>query len=158
MPSKKEPTPITIGVNLVERRQCNTRCYYAKSSECSCVCDGQNHGIEREVDEPEQTSMFNANLEGPRSMTKEDFYKDEARKRSRELDFGVWWRDGRNYPVYRVTWVEATGEVYAIDQHEDRIEILGKVQTEAAIEKVMDGWSGVCGLMNSLQWVRNRVA
>lgn len=46
--------------------------------------------------------------------TIEDFYADdELRRRSMERDYGVWWKDdaGGNW---RVTWVEATGEIYAL--------------------------------------------
>ncbi len=151
----EQPETISIGVNIVERRHCNSRCYFAKSKDCSCICGGQNHGIEVELDsqdEPAQQSIFT------RSMTKDEFYKSKKRQRSRELDFRVWWRDGRNFPVYRVTWVADTGELYAIDQHDERLEILAIITDEAELEKTLDGWAGVCGLMNSLQWVRNRVA
>jgi hypothetical protein len=43
----------------------------------------------------------------------EAFYADdELRRRSPELDFGVWWRAAG--VVYRLTWVEATGELVAV--------------------------------------------
>jgi hypothetical protein len=45
--------------------------------------------------------------------TVEAFYTaDERRRRSPELDYGVWWR--RRGVVYRLTWVEATGELIAV--------------------------------------------
>lgn len=36
---------------------------------------------------------------------------DERRRRSREIDYGVWWR--WHDELYRVSWVEATGELIA---------------------------------------------
>jgi hypothetical protein len=43
----------------------------------------------------------------------EAFYQaDERRRRSPELDFGVWWRAAG--VVYRLTWVDATGELIAV--------------------------------------------
>src|SRR5215475_297665 len=43
----------------------------------------------------------------------EAFYTgDEQRRTSPELDFGVWWRHAG--VVYRLTWVEATGELVAV--------------------------------------------
>jgi hypothetical protein len=155
--NQTEPQTISIGINLVSSRKCLARCYNAKGGSCNCVCGGVNHGIERPIEAPLQQSIFDAALTGPRSLTKDEFYRNEDRKRSRELDYGVWWRDGRNYPTYRVTWVANTGEVYAIDQQEIRIELLGKVPTESEVERLLDGWSGICGLMNSLQWVREQV-
>ena len=43
----------------------------------------------------------------------EVFYADdERRRRSPELDFGVWWR--HLGVLYRLTWVDATGELVAV--------------------------------------------
>lgn len=158
MAKKDEPQSITIGINLVSSRQCLARCYYAKSSTCNCVCGGVNHGIENPVEELQQTDLFTDDLAYPRSQTINEFLANKTRVRSRELDFGVWWRDGRNYPTYRVSWIVDTGEVYALDQTEQRVEILGKVATEAEVERKLDGWAGICGLMQSLQWVRDKLA
>lgn len=55
-------------------------------------------------------------MSGPTSRyaSVEVFYADdERRRRSPELDFGVWWRD-RGGVVYRLSWVEATGELIAV--------------------------------------------
>lgn len=157
MAKHDEPQSITIGVNLVSSRHCLARCYYAKSGTCNCVCGGVNHGIERPIEDLQQTGLFTADLAYPRSQTIKEFFADKTRMRSREVDFGVWWRDGRNYPTYRVSWIADTGEVYALDQTEQRVELLGKVATEAEVEQKLDGWGGICGLMQSLQWVRDRL-
>jgi len=43
----------------------------------------------------------------------EAFYDaDERRRRSPELDFGVWWRAGG--AMFRLTWVDETGELIAV--------------------------------------------
>lgn len=158
MPKKKKqtnpPDPFTIGINLTSTLRCLARCYNAKSSTCRCVCDGKNHGIERERS-PQQDMFVTKDIK-IRHTTKSEFYKDQLREKSRELDFGVWWRDGANYPTYRVSWIENTGEIYAIDP-DDKIEILGIIPNEKRTEEVLIGWANMCGLMNSLQWVRNRI-
>lgn len=144
-----------IKVALKNKRTCLERCYNAKSSKCSCICAGVNHGIEVEANGPQQQSIqANGTL---RFITREEFYKNALRERSPELDFGVWWRDGYNHPLYRVSWLEATGEIYAIDQSENRVEILGRARTRGDIEQKLEGWAKVCGLMNSLQWVRSKL-
>jgi hypothetical protein len=66
------------------------------------------------------------------------------------------------WPTSRVTWIENTGEVYAIplsnDVTEQKIEILGIVPTEEKIEEYLKGWADKCTGMNSLDWVRNILA
>lgn len=43
----------------------------------------------------------------------ESFYAaDERRRRSPELDYGVWWRAAG--ALYRLTWVDDTGELIAV--------------------------------------------
>jgi len=91
-----------------------------------------------------------------------EFYKDEKRQHSRELDFGAQWRDGVIWPTYRVTWIENTGEVYAIpltnDNQKEKVEILAVVESEEKIEEYLKGWADKCTGMNSLDWVRNVLA
>jgi hypothetical protein len=107
----------------------------------------------------------------------EQFYsEDERRRHSEELEFGRDWTDpnGRS----EVSWVEVTGEVYAMlepsaeywadgvggmhkgDLPEKSliIEVIGVVNGRDAIEAVMSGWEDAMPGENSLQWVRDRVA
>lgn len=92
-------------------------------------------------------------------MSKEKFYSVEARKLSGEVDYGVWWRNGRTYPTYRVSFVVDTGELYATDQHEQIIILLGKIEGgEQAAEKQLKGWAEECGKINSLEWIKERVS
>lgn len=90
-------------------------------------------------------------------MNREEFYKNETRKKSRELDFGVWWRDGRDWPTYRVTWVADTGEVVAVNNNTEDYQILGKIRTEELVEEQLKGWAEICGNRDSLDWVRRQL-
>lgn len=91
-------------------------------------------------------------------MTQEEFYSSHERVMSRELDFGVWWRDGGTYPNYRITWVEATGEVISVDQRSMDYQILGVVDSEEKIEALLKGWANKCGDKDSLDWVKTQIA
>jgi len=68
----------------------------------------------------------------------------QRRARSAEVDFGVWWRlrpDDR--VTWRVSWIEATGELYAREQApgSDRYVVLGYFATRDEVEAFMDGWA-----------------
>lgn len=100
--------------------------------------------------------------------TQDEFYAGRPdRERSREVDFGVMWRSLETWPHYRVTWVEATGEVIAVclsgpglGRAEGPVEVLGVVSEERGpngIEDKLDGWVDVIHDVNSLGWVRERV-
>lgn len=111
------------------------------------------------------------------------FADDPRRERSGEADFGVWWREQAAFPVWRVSWVEETGEVYAICLHgggidagrnavavaagepTGRVEVLGVIPADldasvpyAHVEAALDGWADQCGKRDSLTWVRQRIA
>lgn len=111
----------------------------------------------------------------------EAFYADdERRRRSPELDYGVWWR--HRGIVYRVTWVEATGELIAVQLSAPRTQALvdpdkawpvgiaviggtaGSVYLLARLdvprdelEQRLDGWADVCGGDGSLGWLLDRI-
>lgn len=65
------------------------------------------------------------------------------RKRSPELDFGVWWRVPSSRAYWRVSWIEATGELYAreLALGSDRFLVLGIFPTEGQAEAAMEGWA-----------------
>ena len=48
----------------------------------------------------------------------EEYYSDnEIRRRSGEADYGVWWRSQHtDWPRYRISYVQTTGEVYILEQ------------------------------------------
>jgi hypothetical protein len=114
----------------------------------------------------------------------EAFYAaDERRRRSPELDFGVWWR--HRGVVYRLSWVEATGELIVVQLSPPRVEpfafpingegvvgglgtivvggdpetvtIIGRVNGREVVERLLDGWADWCGEQESLAWVLDRV-
>jgi hypothetical protein len=107
----------------------------------------------------------------------EQFYDDDPRRRhSEELEFGRDWRDGDTR--CEISWVEATGEVYAMLEPEVgysadgiggmhsgrpsaeqlRVEVLGIVPGRAAIAAAMSGWEEAMAGAGGLAWVRDRIA
>ena len=104
----------------------------------------------------------------------EAFYADDERRRfSPEWDYGVWWNDGvRRWPVYRLSWVIETGDLYAVSP--DELILLGNVprvgdypwsgamdawtrfKEAQTIERLLDGWAEVAG--PSLGWVLDRIS
>lgn len=92
-------------------------CWHADpTSKCVCNCGGVNHGIARKRDDQGDVfDMPELRLDKMTTfVTIEDFYATypEARH-SGESDYGVWWRDDDG-GVWRVSYVHATGHVYAI--------------------------------------------
>lgn len=85
---------------------------------------------------------------------------------SPECDYGVWWQDGKAFPRYRVSYVQLTGEVYALEGQTQEVVVLGVVPPDtkeigpkyyATLDKLLDGWEYQCGKPGSLQWVRDRL-
>lgn len=91
------------------------------------------------------------------------FYDDNPlRRRSGESDYGVWWRKWGDLGHWRVSYIRATGEVYAVERPEGPVEILGTVPPDEeglyyrTLNKVLDGWA----LSENwyLSWVRDRLS
>lgn len=165
-------------IGVFTKRKCTARCHNAKSKSCRCSCGGENHGAARRGQEIKdvQPGIFQPISAEGFETTRGAFYGEDAtgqlgteyvrigkiRARSGEVDFGVWWRDGKQYPTYRVSWVEATGELYAEEQpgyptnEMARIIVFGKAEGRENIERVMKGWAEICGAIDSLNWVRSR--
>jgi hypothetical protein len=107
-----------------------------------------------------------------------DFYDADPRRRaSEELEFGSDWNDGGART--QVSWIEATGELYAmrdplgalvtdvigdtraspVADEDLSVEPLGIVPGRAAVEAVMSGWeTAMASGPDSLAWVRARIA
>ena len=97
------------------------------------------------------------------------FYNENmARLRSGEADYGAWWHDGVGAEFWRVSYIQATGEVYAVRHQDGPVEVLGVVPPDhletdrgpyyRKLDRILDGWSEHCGKLNSLAWVRAKLA
>jgi len=107
----------------------------------------------------------------------EQFYDaNPARRHSEELEFGSDWSDAGART--QVSWVEATGELYAmraplgtlmadaigdtraspVSDEDLTVQVLGIVLGRDAIAAVMSGWPQAMVGENSLAWVRERIA
>jgi hypothetical protein len=92
------------------------------------------------------------------------FYDDDERRvRSRELDVGLWWRDGSDGPLHRAAWVFDTGELYLVrlgplEEGGGQVEVLGRVSERERLEHVLAGWRERCGEPRSLAWLRERAS
>ena len=81
----------------------------------------------------------------------DEFYAEnaEGRKRSGEMDFGVWWRSKHSAPAFphRISWVRNTGEFYVLNYQTDEVYLTDKVcKTSEQAEMFMKGWANKCGL------------
>ena len=84
---------------------------------------------------------------------------DDARRHSRERDFGLAWRN--SVAVYRAAWIADTGELYIVqlgppEQGGGHVELLA---TGAGLERMraaLSGWRTACGRDGSLDWLRER--
>ena len=97
-------------------------------------------------------------------QTLQAFYDaDPHRGCSPEADYGVHWRQHPWPGAWRVSYVKATGEVYALHQDQGPLLLLGWVAPDpqeiyyATLELILDGWPAVCGQRNGLDWVKERL-
>ncbi len=69
--------------------------------------------------------MVNGTIKKRIFQNMEEFYaNNEARRRSGEADYGVWWRTEHSiYPKYRISYIQKTGEIYILEQkNNDRMD------------------------------------
>ena len=96
----------------------------------------------------------------------ETFYSEnEARRRSGEADYGVWWMGEHDLGPWRVSYVQATGEIYAIRLGGGgQVQVLGIVPPDpdeiyyTTLDHILEDWSEHCGKRGSLEWVRSKLA
>ena len=93
---------------------------------------------------------------------KAEFYntakaRGRMRHLSREIDFGLMWRD-QEFPgrYSHLTWVAEGGEFVNI--YNDEITVLGMVEGEEQSEAVLKDWAQACTGEDGLAWVRTRLA
>lgn len=98
------------------------------------------------------------------------FEKNEERRTSGEADYGVHWHDGERGQTYRVSYVQATGEIYAVGNTAPvpPVEVLGVVTPDAdeedgrnvpyyrTLDTILDGWADAMHT-GGLDWVRRRL-
>lgn len=91
----------------------------------------------------------------------DDFFAADSRRLvSREVDFGLYWREHDGEPTYRAAWVEDTGELYVVQAGPPQaggghLEVLA-IGDRASVETALDGWAGRCRQPASLDWLRGR--
>ncbi len=95
----------------------------------------------------------------------DEFYAaDPRREVSPEVDFGVMWRGGDDaLASYRVSWVEATGELYIYrmtggHSHYSVTVFDGLSLSRDAVDAVLDGWAIVCPQLLSVGWLLGQLA
>jgi hypothetical protein len=125
----------------------------------------KHHGLAALPAERSATQTEERGTPGNTYASLDTFYAagGERRTLSLEHDFGVMWREGtRRRPRYRVSWIEATGELYALAlsefEHQRKVELLGVVDTHAQVEQLLMGWEALSYGESTLEWVRERAA
>ena len=109
-------------------------------------------------------------------MDIESFYQqNEARRESAEFEFGDEWTDAADNS-YRLSWVEATGELYLMIGPEATVSedifgdflvadepvsgltvvVIGTVGSLGAVEDQLEGWEDAMLEENSLEWLYER--
>ena len=117
----------------------------------------------------------------------EAFYDGQPERRtSGEADFGVHWHaGGKRWPGWRVSYVQATGEVIAVEQYgKCQVRVLGVVQPDPderfaskdeaggiawsdrhgrgtyydTLDRILDGWAEPDVSGHDLAWVERRLA
>ena len=88
------------------------------------------------------------------------------RATSREIDFGVNWTlkgEGR-WPFWRLSWIETTGELYAVEMTADvsdpgrRFIVLGTILELESVERTLTNWADpVCSFYRNLTALYMRV-
>jgi len=72
------------------------------------------------------------------------FMQDPKRERSPEVDFGTQWRNPADPGfTWRVSWIQATGELYAVKlwPKDQEVLVLGRFPTREEVEAFMRGWA-----------------
>ncbi len=101
---------------------------------------------------------------GLRYPSLSSFYlADQRRVASREVDIGLWWREGDDGVLHRAAWIRDTGELYLVrlgprEAGGGAVELLAAGADEEQLERALDGWRETCGRADSLSWLRERAA
>ena len=96
------------------------------------------------------------------------FYQLGADRRflSGEADYGYAWKLKQWPGTWRVSHVQSTGEVYAVNNDVGRVMVLGIVPADTRVpgeiyyhtlDRILDGWPERCGAPSGLSWVIARL-
>lgn len=110
----------------------------------------------------------------PDSKAIEVFYDERPERRfSGEADYGVYWRaNGRNWPLWRVSYIHATGEIYAVPLNDEgSVRVLGVIPPDPmsnprrdeeiyyqTLNVILDGWADPDVSDRDLAWVERQLA
>jgi hypothetical protein len=111
-------------------------------------------------------------------MDIEQFYSaDERRRQSAEFEFGTDWFDEKG-SRYELSWVEDTGELYAMlelapgvesftpfgDEEVEKLPVdrvvvvvIAHIDTRGEVESILEGWADQMVKPDSIAWVRQRL-
>jgi hypothetical protein len=113
-----------------------------------------------------------------RSMDIEQFYsQNEKRRQSAEVEFGTDWFDAKG-SRYELSWVEDTGELYAmlelVPEAESltpfgdieveslpvgqvQVHVIGYIATLAELEGILAGWADHMAQFDGISWVAEQL-
>lgn len=79
------------------------------------------------------------------------------------VEFGSLWMASVTDEPWRVEWLEATGELVAVQrgpvgEPDGPVRLLGRHPDRAEVERTLRGWWQVCGHRGSLPWIEHRGA
>jgi hypothetical protein len=96
---------------------------------------------------------------------------DIRRMFSPEADYGVMWRNGADWPLWRVSYIADTGDVYAVKMAapgQDTVRLLGVVPPDPVysdretyyrtLDGILTGWADPRVSAMDLGWVATRLA
>lgn len=86
---------------------------------------------------------------------------DSRRDGGDQCDYGVHWYDRRRPGHHRLTYIEDTGEVIAVQRPPPEggiVELLAVIPTDAEVERRLEDWAHAAFGSHSLAWVRRRLA
>ena len=106
-------------------------------------------------------------------LTVADFYRDDQERAvSPEAQYGVWWQLGGSRGQWRISYVQRTGEVYAVNwdigqESDGPLVILGTVPPDGGpetlhvyyhtLDAILAGYGEVCLGSASVEWVYDRL-
>ena len=168
-------------------------CENARHPRCRCRCGGRLHGRGHAAYQVQERAILDQNKEITADQVDnlisvlttqqaelpapfpqrnriypslDAFYADNPdRQMSGESDYGTHWTNpGQSYPLWRVSYIQKTGEVYAVQLGgAGVVQVLGTLAPDQddiyyrTLNHVLDGWAEVCGQPGSLDWVRRRL-